>query len=88
MASNAGGSGDATFPRERKHGLLGMMGWGVLMPIGMMTARYFRQLDPCWFYSHMAIQVAGFAVGITAIVLFARQLRRREAGGVSAPMAA
>ncbi|XP_062226049.1 cytochrome b561 and DOMON domain-containing protein At3g07570-like [Phragmites australis] len=69
MASNAGGSGDGTFPMERKHGLLGMMGWGVLMPIGMMTARYFRQLDPCWFYSHMAIQVAGFAVGITAIVL-------------------
>ena len=27
-------------------------------------------------------------VGITAVVLFARQLRRREAGGMSAPMAA
>ncbi|XP_062183571.1 cytochrome b561 and DOMON domain-containing protein At3g07570-like [Phragmites australis] len=69
MASNSGGSGDSAFPPERKHGLLGMMGWGVLMPIGMMTARYFRQLDPCWFYSHMAIQVAGFAIGIAAIVL-------------------
>ncbi|KAF8704258.1 hypothetical protein HU200_031757 [Digitaria exilis] len=68
MSSNAG-SGDEAFPPERKHGLLGMMGWGVLMPIGMLTARYFRQLDPCWFYTHMAIQVAGFAVGIAAIVL-------------------
>ncbi|OEL31406.1 Cytochrome b561 and DOMON domain-containing protein [Dichanthelium oligosanthes] len=70
MSSSSGGSGsDEAFPPERKHGLLGMMGWGVLMPIGMITARYFRQLDPCWFYTHMAIQVAGFAVGIAAIVL-------------------
>jgi hypothetical protein len=70
-SNNAGGgSGDnAAFPAERKHGLLGMMGWGVLMPIGMITARYFRQLDPCWFYTHMAIQVSGFAIGIAGVVL-------------------
>jgi hypothetical protein len=69
LSYNVAGSGDAAFPPERKHGLLGMMGWGVLMPIGMITARYFRQLDPCWFYTHMAIQVAGYAVGIAGIVL-------------------
>ena len=68
--NTAGSSGDqGAFPTERKHGLLGMMGWGVLMPIGMITARYFRQLDPCWFYTHMAIQVSGYAVGIAGIVL-------------------
>ncbi|CAL5026672.1 unnamed protein product [Urochloa decumbens] len=68
-SSNAGSDGDSTFPEKRKHGLLGMMGWGVLMPIGMIAARYFRQLDPFWFYGHMAIQVCGFAIGIAAIVL-------------------
>lgn len=68
-AGSGSGSGDAGFPAERKHGLLGMMGWGVLMPIGMITARYFRQLDPCWFYTHMAIQVCGYAVGIAGVVL-------------------
>lgn len=67
--NTAGSGGDAAFPTERKHGLLGMMGWGVLMPIGMITARYFRQLDPCWFYTHMAIQVSGYAVGIAGVVL-------------------
>ncbi|RLM73490.1 cytochrome b561 and DOMON domain-containing protein [Panicum miliaceum] len=67
--SSGGGSGDGTFPAERRHGLLAMMGWGVLMPIGMITARYFRQLDPCWFYSHLAIQVSGYAIGIAAVVL-------------------
>ncbi|CAN6239999.1 unnamed protein product [Urochloa humidicola] len=70
LSSNSGaGNSDSTFPTERKHGLLAMMGWGVLMPIGMITARYFRQLDPCWFYSHMAIQVCGFAIGIAGVVL-------------------
>ncbi|CAN6249209.1 unnamed protein product [Urochloa humidicola] len=69
LSSNAGAGNSDSFPTERKHGLLAMMGWGVLMPIGMITARYFRQLDPCWFYSHMAIQVCGFAIGIAAVVL-------------------
>lgn len=69
LASSGGGSSDAAFPPERMHGLLAMMGWGVLMPVGMMAARYFRRLDPYWFYSHMAIQAAGFAVGIASIVL-------------------
>ena len=71
LSSNGGGgpSANAGFPMERKHGLLGRMGGGVLMPIGMITARYFRQLDPCWFYTHMAIQVSGFAIGIAGVVL-------------------
>lgn len=46
-----------------------MMGWGVLLPLGMITARYFRQLDPCWFYSHMALQATGYVLGIAAVVL-------------------
>jgi cytochrome b561 len=46
-----------------------MFGWGVLLPLGMLTARYFRQLDPCWFYSHMAIQATGYVIGIAAVVL-------------------
>jgi hypothetical protein len=46
-----------------------MLGWGVLLPLGMMTARYFRQLDTCWFYSHMAVQATGYVLGIAAVVL-------------------
>ncbi|KAL6903626.1 hypothetical protein ACP4OV_004439 [Aristida adscensionis] len=69
MSSGAAGVDDGAFPTQRKHGLLGMMGWGVLMPIGMLTARYFRQLDPCWFYSHLVIQMVAFIIGVAAIVL-------------------
>jgi hypothetical protein len=46
-----------------------MMGWGVMLPIGMMVARYFRRQDPYWFYGHMAVQGVGFLVGIAAVVL-------------------
>uniref|UniRef100_A0A0D9W6N6 Cytochrome b561 and DOMON domain-containing protein n=1 Tax=Leersia perrieri TaxID=77586 RepID=A0A0D9W6N6_9ORYZ len=70
MATKSSGSGvGGGFPPERKHGLLAMMGWGVLMPLGMMAARYFRRADPYWFYAHMAIQGVAFAVGIAAAVL-------------------
>ncbi|KAL6650965.1 hypothetical protein ACP70R_009890 [Stipagrostis hirtigluma subsp. patula] len=69
IAYSVAGAADGTFPSHRKHGLLAMMGWGVLLPIGMITARYFRQLEPCWFYSHMAIQGVGFVLGIAAVVL-------------------
>uniref|UniRef100_A0A0D9ZML1 Cytochrome b561 and DOMON domain-containing protein n=1 Tax=Oryza glumipatula TaxID=40148 RepID=A0A0D9ZML1_9ORYZ len=69
MASSSGGSGGGGFPPERKHGLLAMMAWGVLMPLGMMAARYFRRVDPYWFYAHMAIQAVAFTVGIASVIL-------------------
>ncbi|KAG8060761.1 hypothetical protein GUJ93_ZPchr0002g24419 [Zizania palustris] len=46
-----------------------MMGWGVLMPLGMMAVHYFWWVDRYWFYAHMAIEVVAFVVGITTIVL-------------------
>ncbi|KAM3387912.1 hypothetical protein ACQJBY_010621 [Aegilops geniculata] len=68
--SSAGGeSGEEGFPAKRWHGLLSMMGWGVLLPMGMMVARYFRRQDPYWFYGHIAVQGLGFLIGIAAVVL-------------------
>jgi hypothetical protein len=69
VAYRTASSLDRGFPRQRQHGLLAMFGWGVLLPLGMLTARYFRQLDTCWFYSHMAIQATGYVIGIAAVVL-------------------
>ncbi|PPS09019.1 hypothetical protein GOBAR_AA11617 [Gossypium barbadense] len=35
------------------HGILNIIGWGTLMPLGVIVARYFKQfpikLDPCWY---------------------------------------
>jgi len=46
-----------------------MIGWGILMPIGTMAARYLRKWDPIWFYSHTAIQILSFLFGLVGFVL-------------------
>ncbi|CAN4093766.1 unnamed protein product [Withania somnifera] len=53
---------------RRTHGLLNMFSWGILIPIGIMVARYLRQYDPIWFYSHTTIQSLGFLLGFTGII--------------------
>lgn len=45
-----------------------MLGWGVLMPVGVIVARYFKQLDPLWFYAHVSIQSGGFILGLVAVI--------------------
>ncbi|RRT42746.1 hypothetical protein B296_00056894 [Ensete ventricosum] len=65
VVSDAGSRG---FPARRWHGLLTMLGWGVLMPAGVIMARYFKHLDPLWFYSHISIQGIGFVLGLVGII--------------------
>ncbi|CAJ1971426.1 unnamed protein product [Sphenostylis stenocarpa] len=49
------------------HGVLNIIGWGTLLPFGIIIARYFRvfpfQCDPSWFYLHIGCQLTGFLVG-------------------------
>ncbi|RZS23634.1 hypothetical protein BHM03_00056602 [Ensete ventricosum] len=65
VVSDAGSRG---FPARRWHGLLTMLGWGVLMPAGVIMARYFKHLDPLWFYSHISIQGIGFVLGLVGFI--------------------
>ncbi|XP_009600152.1 cytochrome b561 and DOMON domain-containing protein At3g07570-like [Nicotiana tomentosiformis] len=53
---------------RRSHGLLNMFGWAIFMPIGVMVARYLRQYDPIWFYSHTTIQSLGFILGFVGVI--------------------
>ncbi|XP_016506336.1 cytochrome b561 and DOMON domain-containing protein At3g07570 [Nicotiana tabacum] len=53
---------------RRSHGLLNMFSWGIVIPIGAMVARYLRQYDPIWFYSHTTIQSLGFLLGFAGII--------------------
>ncbi|KAH7681244.1 Cytochrome b561/ferric reductase transmembrane domain-containing protein [Dioscorea alata] len=63
----------------RRHGLMVMIGWGVLMPIGVMVARYFKKKNELghghmihiptnWFNTHMCIQALGFGLGLGGII--------------------
>lgn len=52
---------------KNRHGVLNAVGWGILLPIGIMFARYLRQFesaDPAWFYLHAFCQTAGYALGV------------------------
>ncbi|RDX98159.1 Cytochrome b561 and DOMON domain-containing protein, partial [Mucuna pruriens] len=49
------------------HGILNTISWGILMPIGVMLARYLKILDgvgPTWFHLHRACQSIAFLIGI------------------------
>lgn len=45
-----------------------MLGWGILMIIGAILARYFKEWDPIWFYAHTCIQSLGFIFGVAGVI--------------------
>ncbi|KAJ6338712.1 hypothetical protein OIU76_008218 [Salix suchowensis] len=57
-------------PKDRKrnvHGVLNAVSWGILMPVGILIARYlkvFKSVGPAWFYLHAICQTSGYAVGV------------------------
>ncbi|CAK9140515.1 unnamed protein product [Ilex paraguariensis] len=54
---------------KKTHGLLGLLGWGILLPCGAMVARHLKHRDPLWYYLHIAIQFVGFMFGLAAVVV-------------------
>ncbi|XP_071723298.1 cytochrome b561 and DOMON domain-containing protein At3g07570-like [Rutidosis leptorrhynchoides] len=53
---------------KRVHGILNAVGWGVLLPIGAMIARYLKHIGSYWLYAHSSIQLSGFTIGLAGIV--------------------
>ncbi|KAJ7961737.1 Cytochrome b561 and DOMON domain-containing protein [Quillaja saponaria] len=53
---------------RRSHGLLNIMGWGILVIIGAIVARHFKQWDPIWFYLHTSVQSSAFILGLIGII--------------------
>ncbi|KAF7831943.1 cytochrome b561 and DOMON domain-containing protein [Senna tora] len=48
------------------HGTVNAISWGILLPVGAVTARYLRHiqsLGPTWFYVHAGIQLFTFTLG-------------------------
>ncbi|KAL5101280.1 hypothetical protein RYX36_005607 [Vicia faba] len=75
---------DLTSPRGRStgqfrsflrsvHGVLSIIGWGTMLPIGVIIPRYFRvypfKREPLWFYLHIGCQLSGFLIGTAAFVI-------------------
>ncbi|CAN1127965.1 Cytochrome b561 and DOMON domain-containing protein At3g07570 [Linum perenne] len=53
---------------RRSHGIMNMLGWGILMIIGAIVARYLKLFDPFWFYAHVLIQSMGFLLGMIGVI--------------------
>ncbi|KAH9745579.1 cytochrome b561 and DOMON domain-containing protein [Citrus sinensis] len=56
------------YKKLRSHGITNMLGWGILMIIGAILARYFKQWAPIWFYSHTLVQSLGFVLGVAGVI--------------------
>ena len=64
--------------QARVHGAIQVFGWGVLLPIGAMLARYARDFDPAWFYLHVTFQLTGFVfivAGVATGIILAKSIQ-------------
>ncbi|XP_073108932.1 cytochrome b561 and DOMON domain-containing protein At3g61750 [Elaeis guineensis] len=68
--SSGTSSASSSYPSnlKRAHGALAVFGWGVLLPIGAIIARYCKHREPLWYYLHVVIQFIGFIFGLAAVV--------------------
>lgn len=68
VTADTGASSRGSIERKKNvHGVLNVVSWGILIPIGAMTARYlkvFKAANPAWFYLHAACQTSAYIVGV------------------------
>lgn len=50
------------------HAVCMLLGWAVLVPIGMFSSRFFRHKDPGWFRVHKTVQLLGIMFAISGFV--------------------
>ncbi|PHT64633.1 Cytochrome and DOMON domain-containing protein [Capsicum annuum] len=57
------------FNKRNLHGLLNAVSWGIMMPIGILFARYLKVFsDPAWFYLHSIWQITAYVIGVAGWV--------------------
>ncbi|KAI3450806.1 hypothetical protein Pfo_007471 [Paulownia fortunei] len=59
--------GNSRTKKRNIHGVLNVVSWGIMLPIGIIIARYLRAFpsaDPAWFYLHVFCQVSAYAIGV------------------------
>lgn len=67
QTSAGGGVGNSKKRKRNVHGVLNTVAWGILLPLGALTARYlkvFKSADPAWFYLHAFCQSSAYIVGV------------------------
>lgn len=69
FAGSKGPSSNGLIEMRKNHGIVGIIGWGLILPVGAIVARYFKHKEPLWFYLHSVIQFIGFAFGLVTVLL-------------------
>ena len=63
-------SGTRSFARIAYiHGILMIVGWGILIPSGAIIAKFMRHKDPTWFHLHMRCTILGLLLALIGFVL-------------------
>lgn len=66
ISVNNGPHEDSMVKNRNIHGILNVVSWGILFPVGIMIARYLRTfVDPVWFYVHVACQLSSYIIGVS-----------------------
>lgn len=66
----------------RTHGSLMLASWGFLLPLGVITARFFRHRpDALWFKMHRVIQIVGLIIAIAGWSIALKNFRVLGSGG-------
>ncbi|KAK4781359.1 hypothetical protein SAY86_015461 [Trapa natans] len=64
---SSGTTGDSRLQNKKIHGILNVVSWGILFPLGIVLARYLRvfpSADPAWFYLHVFCQLSAYVIGV------------------------
>ncbi|GAA0143859.1 hypothetical protein LIER_35821 [Lithospermum erythrorhizon] len=67
QTTDAGSTGNSRQRKRNIHGVLNVVSWGILMPMGAIVARHmkvFKAANPAWFYLHSACQSSAYIVGV------------------------
>ncbi|KAF7825869.1 cytochrome b561 and DOMON domain-containing protein [Senna tora] len=65
--SFSGGGVDSRTKKKNIHGVLNVVSWGILFPLGVIISRYMRTFpsaDPAWFYLHVSCQISAYVLGV------------------------
>eukprot|EP00850_Spirogloea_muscicola_P019211 SM000186S04129 [mRNA] locus=s186:243215:248244:+ [translate_table: standard] len=51
------------------HGVVNVVGWGVLLPLGAWCGRFLPRSTPVWLLVHAVMQTTGYFVGVAGFVI-------------------
>lgn len=60
---------DPNDKQRRNHAILMLIGWGALLPLGVILANTLRTLGPVWFALHRIIQIIGLALATAGVAI-------------------